>query len=55
MTVYRRTAAALLALVFLNGILSFRNWWRTPGILPDARLAPGFVARYERERPAKPA
>jgi hypothetical protein len=43
MTVYRRTAAALLALLFLNGILSFRNWWPTPGILPDARLAPGFV------------
>ena len=43
MTAGRRTAAALLALVFLNGILSFRNWWPTPGILPDARLAPGFV------------
>ncbi len=43
MTAYRRTAAALLALVFLNCILSFRNWWPTPGILPDARLAPGFV------------
>jgi hypothetical protein len=43
MTVYRRTATALLALLFLNCILSFRNWWPTPGILPDARLAPGFV------------
>jgi hypothetical protein len=43
MTVYRRTATALLALLFLNGSLSFRNWWPTPGILPDARLAPGFV------------
>ncbi len=43
MTDYRRTAAALLALVFLNGSLSFRNWWPTPGILPDTRLAPGFV------------
>jgi hypothetical protein len=43
MTAYPRTAAALLALVFLNGSLSFRNWWPTPGILPDARLAPGFV------------
>jgi hypothetical protein len=43
MTDYRRTAAALLALLFLNGSLSFRNWWPTPGILPDARLAPGFV------------
>ena len=43
MTAYRRTALVLLALVFLNGSLSFRNWWPTPGILPDARLAPGFV------------
>jgi hypothetical protein len=43
MTVHRRTAVALLALVFLNGILNFRNWWPTPGILPDARLSPGFV------------
>ncbi|MBK7902579.1 MAG: sulfatase-like hydrolase/transferase [Proteobacteria bacterium] len=43
MTDYRQTAAALLALLFLNGSLSFRNWWPTPGILPDARLAPGFV------------
>ena len=43
MTEYRRAVAALLALVFLNGVLSFRNWWPTPGILPDARLAPGFV------------
>jgi Sulfatase len=43
MTGYRRAAAALLALVFLNGVLSFRNWWPTPGVLPDARLAPGFV------------
>ena len=43
MTVTRRTAVVLLALVFLNCVLSFRNWWPTPGILPDARLAPGFV------------
>ena len=43
MTAYRRTAVALLALVFLNCILSFCNWWPTPGILPDARLTPGFV------------
>jgi hypothetical protein len=43
MTASRRTAAALLALLFLNASLSFRNWWPTPGILPDARLAPGFV------------
>jgi len=43
MMVHRRVATALLALVFLNFMLSFRNWWPTPGILPDARLAPGFV------------
>jgi hypothetical protein len=39
----RRTVVAVLALVLLNCVLSFRNWWPTPGILPDARLAPGFV------------
>ncbi|MEY2920325.1 MAG: hypothetical protein RL261_1630, partial [Pseudomonadota bacterium] len=43
MIVKRRVATALLALLFLNFMLSFRNWWPTPGILPDARLAPGFV------------
>ena len=43
MTVQRRTVVAVLALVFLNCVLSFRNWWPTPGIIPDARLAPGFV------------
>lgn len=43
MTAWRRTAAVLLALAFLNGALSFRNWWPTPAIIPDARLAPGFV------------
>jgi Sulfatase len=42
-TRWRRIAAALLALVFLNFMLSFRNWWPTPGILPDARLAHGLV------------
>jgi hypothetical protein len=40
---YRRAAAAVLALVFLNTLLSFRNAWPTPAILPDARLAPGLV------------
>ncbi|MFZ1900998.1 MAG: sulfatase-like hydrolase/transferase [Azonexus sp.] len=34
---------ALLALFFLNGMLSFRDWWPTPGVLPDRRLAPEFV------------
>jgi len=40
---YRRIAAALLALLFLNGMLSFSTWWPTPGIVPDHRLAPEFV------------
>lgn len=40
---YRRIAAGLAALLFLNGILSFREWWPTPGVLPDSRLAPEFV------------
>ena len=43
MTTNRRLAVALLALLFLNFALSFRNWWPTPAVLPDARLAPGFV------------
>jgi hypothetical protein len=43
MTSQRRIATTLLALLFLNFALSFRNWWPTPGVLPDARLAPGFV------------
>jgi hypothetical protein len=42
-TPWKRIAAALLALVFLNFMLSFRNWWPTPAILPDARLAPGLA------------
>ena len=40
---WRRIAAAALALLFLNGMLSFSTWWPTPGIVPDARLAPEFV------------
>ena len=40
---WRRIAVAVLALLFLNGMLSFRDWWPTPGILPDHRLAPEFV------------
>ena len=40
---WRRIAGAALALIFLNGMLSFRDWWPTPGILPDLRLAPEFV------------
>lgn len=40
---WRRGAAGLLALLFLNGMLSFSTWWPTPGIIPEARLAPEFV------------
>ncbi len=40
---WRRIAGAMLALIFLNGMLSFRDWWPTPGVLPDHRLAPEFV------------
>ncbi len=42
----RRALLAVLALVVLNTALSFRNWWPTPGILPDYRLAPEFVALW---------
>ncbi len=38
-----RIAAAVLALLFLNGMLSFSTWWPTPGVVPDHRLAPEFV------------
>lgn len=41
-----RAALALLALVLLNTALSLRNWWPTPGVLPDHRLAPEFVALW---------
>ncbi len=33
----------MLALLVLNTVLSMRNWWPTPAVLPDARLAPEFV------------
>jgi hypothetical protein len=39
-------ALALLALAVLNTLLSITNWWPTPGILPDYRLAPEFVALW---------
>ncbi len=41
---WARAAWALLALVLLNTALGLRNWWPTPGVLPDHRLAPEFVA-----------
>lgn len=43
---WRSIVGALLALVLLNGLLSFGPWWPTPGILPSARLAPEFVALW---------
>ena len=42
----RRVLLALLALVLLNTLLSLRNWWPTPAVLPDHRLAPEFVALW---------
>lgn len=41
-----RVAAALAALLVLNGLLSFGPWWPTPGIVLQARLAPEFVALW---------
>jgi hypothetical protein len=35
---------AVAALLFLNAALSFDNWWPTPAVIPDHRLAPEFVA-----------
>jgi hypothetical protein len=43
---WRRIAATLLALLLLNGMLSFSTWWPTPGIVPDKRLAPEFVGLW---------
>ncbi len=37
---------AAAALLLLNSLLSFENWWPTPGIKPDARLAPEFVGLW---------
>ncbi len=39
----RSVLSALVALVFLNGMLSFSTWWPTPGVVADARIAPEFV------------
>jgi hypothetical protein len=43
---WRRVAAAMLALLCLNGLLSFRSGWPAAGIVPDHRLAPEFVALW---------
>jgi hypothetical protein len=42
----RRVLGALFALALLNALLSMRNWWPTPAVLPDARLAPEFVGLW---------
>jgi hypothetical protein len=39
----RRIALALLALLVLNALLSMTNWWPTPLVKFDLRLAPEFV------------
>ena len=36
----------LAALLFLNAALSFENWWPTPAIQPDHRLAPELLALW---------
>lgn len=43
---WRKALAAVLALSFLNTLLSFENWWPTPAIKPDWRLAPELVALW---------
>jgi hypothetical protein len=40
---WRATLIALLALFTLNALLSMTNWWPTPFIKLDARIAPEFV------------
>jgi hypothetical protein len=41
-----RALRGLLALLGLNLLLSFENWWPTPAIKPDWRLAPELVALW---------
>lgn len=38
-----RVVRPVAALLVLNAVLSFKDWWPTPGILPDHRIAPEFV------------
>jgi hypothetical protein len=42
-TRYRRAFQAVLALFVLNAALSMTNWWPTPFVQLDKRLAPEFV------------
>ncbi len=39
-------ALALLALALVNTLLSMRNWWPTPAVLPDLRLSPEAVGLW---------
>lgn len=43
---WREIVSGVVALLVLNGLLSFGPWWPTPGIVPQARLAPEFVALW---------
>lgn len=43
---WRRLLRVVLALLVLNSALSFSTWWPTPGIVPEARLAPEFVGLW---------
>jgi hypothetical protein len=38
-----RALQAIVALLFLNAMLAFDNWWPTPAIRPDHRLSTEFV------------
>jgi len=42
----RAALGGVLALLVLNGLLSFGPWWPTPAVVPQARLAPEFVALW---------
>ena len=41
--IFQRVGLALLALFVLNAALSMTNWWPTPYVKLDARIAPEFV------------
>ena len=40
---WRGALPLALALIFLNGLLSFTSWWPTIAVQPDSRIAPEFV------------
>lgn len=43
---WRTALRFALALLLLNGVLSFTSWWPTVGVLPDARIAPEFIGLW---------